>query len=226
MGKWRVYGGFALCCVFGWNNQTYSAEHWYLGIKAGYTRNNHACEPSALKCDATDIGYGTFGGYKFNQRWAAELSVADIGESSAAYPDVTLDGKLFAADITLKYSRRLNPDSRFFAKAGAAHWWGEIKGWETKLDGSGITPTAGIGIATRVSDQLSARLEYQYFFELGDDEMGYAQGNFISVGFVWHFTPVSSDAHHQTRLTPAPELLESEPIEQRELSILGYGPFD
>ncbi|MCR6654071.1 MAG: hypothetical protein NVV73_22475 [Cellvibrionaceae bacterium] len=98
------------------------AEGAYLGAKFGLTHNQHSCGESAVKCDRRDIGSGLFAGYDFNRRYAAEISVFNLGGSSATYPNVDLEGELFAADATLKYSRHFLSESRIFAKLGVAYW--------------------------------------------------------------------------------------------------------
>lgn len=181
------------------------AEGAYLGAKFGLTHNQHSCGESALKCDRRDIGSGLFAGYDFNRRYAAEISVLNLGGSSATYPNVDLDGELFAIDATLKYSRHFLSESRIFAKLGVAYWDGEVKGWGVKLDGSGFTPTFGAGLAIPLTERLNARVEYQYFDTLGTRTMGYTQQHFLSLGLTWHFT----NRNQQPQAAPLPPPVEN-----------------
>lgn len=185
------------------------AEGAYLGAKFGLTHNQHSCGESAVKCDRRDIGSGLFAGYDFNRRYAAEISVFNLGGSSATYPNVDLEGELFAADATLKYSRHFLSESRIFAKLGVAYWKGEVKGWGVKLDGSGFTPTVGAGLAIPLSERWNARIEYQYFDTLGTRAMGYTQQHFLSLGLTWHFT--NRNQQSSAALLPAPPIVEKLP---------------
>jgi OOP family OmpA-OmpF porin len=164
-------------------------EGGYLGLRAGYSKNDHSCEPTALECDRSGSGYGIFGGYDFSPRFGVELGYSDVGDSSAVYPEIRLDGEISLLDISAKYSRPLFGESRVFAKLGASYWQGEVKGWGVKVDGSGFSPTFGVGVTFPFADRFSARLEYQYFGKVGDSEIGHTQPGFLSLGLTWHFPP-------------------------------------
>lgn len=164
-------------------------QGWYLGLKGGYTKNDHSCESTALECDRSGSGYGIFGGYDFNRRLGLEFGYTDLGDSSAVYPEISLDGEISAFDISAKYTRQLFGESQLFAKLGATYWQAEVNGWEVKVDGSGFSPNFGLGVSMPFTDRFSARLEYQYFGKVGDSELGHTQPNFLSLGLTWHFPP-------------------------------------
>lgn len=166
-----------------------ASEGWYLGLKGGYTKNDHSCESTALECDRSGSGYGIFGGYDFNRRLGLEFGYTDLGDSSAVYPEISLDGEISAFDISAKYTRQLFGESQLFAKLGATYWQAEVKGWEVKVDGSGFSPNFGLGVSMPFTDRFSARVEYQYFGKVGDSELGHTQPNFLSLGLTWHFPP-------------------------------------
>ena len=161
----------------------------YLGLKGGYTKNEHSCAPTALECNRSGSGYGIFGGYDFSRRFGVEAGFTDVGESSAVYPDISLSGTISLFDISAKYTRQLFGESQAFAKLGAAYWQGEVEGWGVKVDGSGISPTFGVGVIFPFAERFSARVEYQYFGKVGDSEIGHTQPNFLSLGLTWHFRP-------------------------------------
>ena len=165
-----------------------SNNSWYLGARAGYSHNQHSCAEAATRCDRDDVGVGVFIGYQFNAAaYALELSATDIGDSSAVYPDVSLDGELTSVDLSFKYSHHFYRQSRIFAKLGAAYWRGEIVGWGVTLRDTGVRPTAGAGLEIPFAHHVSGRLEYQYFDELGNREMGYTHAHFVNLGLQWTF---------------------------------------
>lgn len=189
-----------LICIADSSAQEPVSSGGYLGLKAGITEHKHSCAAAVLECDRSGAGYGIFGGYDFNSRYALELSVAEIGESSVEYADVNLEAKLSAVDLSLKYSRHLYGNSRWFAKLGAAYWQGEVEGWDVKLDDSGFRPTLGLGSELLFSNRFSARLEYQYFSDLGNKEMGHTDPHFLNLGITWYFA-----AHQRTEQNPTSE---------------------
>lgn len=178
----------------------------YLGLKVGYSQNNHSCAQTALECDRSGSGYGIVTGYDFNRRVGVELALTDVSDSSAVYPEIQLDGEISLIDISAKYSRVLWRDTKVFGKLGAAYWQGEVKGWGVKVDSSGFSPTFGVGISRAFAERWSARLEYQYFDKVGDSEIGHTQPSFLSLGVTWHFSsrPVEVPYPHSF-LPPTPE---------------------
>lgn len=163
------------------------ASDLYLGARAGYSHNHHSCADWAMDCDRSDVGVGIFAGSSFNKSLAIELSVSDLGDSSAVYPDVSLEGELTATDISLKYQRPFYQNSRIFVNLGAAYWRGEVVGWGVELQDSGVRPTAGVGIEFPLSNQLGGRLEYRYFDRLGNRAMGYTNSHWVGLALIWKF---------------------------------------
>lgn len=206
-----IFFFFILTCIAESSAQEPVSSGGYLGLKAGTTEHKHACAATTLECDRSGTGYGIFGGYDFNSRYALELSVAEIGESSAEYADVNLEAKLSAVDLSLKYSRQLYGNSRWFAKLGAAYWQGEVEGWGVKLDDSGFRPTLGLGSELLFSNRFSARLEYQYFSDLGNKEMGHTDPHFLNLGITWYFAARERSGETSAPKTAQPVSIAASP---------------
>lgn len=191
---------------------------WYAGARAGYSVNDNSCLDDRISCDKTDSGYGIFAGYDFNPRYGVELSWNDIGDSRAKYSDFNLDGKLKEIDLALKISHALNEHVHIYGKAGAAFWDGQVTGGPFDLDDSGVRPLLGAGLEFPFSRQWLARIEYQYIDKVGNDDMGYANPNFIGLGLVWHFS-APKKAVPKIEPQPLPKVVvakqpEPEPVEQ------------
>lgn len=169
-----------------------SKSFFYSGARLGYSYNHNSCADMAIRCDREDAGYGVFGGYEFNSRIAWELSVTELGDTKVVYPNINLIGELFTVDLSLKYAHVLRQDKRVFAKLGAAYWDGEVMGWNTTLNDSGVRPAAGVGIEFPLFEQVEGRLEYHYFDQLGNQLMGYTDANLISFSLVWKFSTENS----------------------------------
>lgn len=192
---------------------------WYAGLRAGYSSNEKSCRDDRISCDKTDVGYGIFGGYDFNQRYGIEFSWNDIGDSRARYETYNLDGKLKEADLALKISHPLNEHIRLYGKVGAAFWDGEVTGGPIKLDDNGVRPLLGAGLELPFAPHWSARIEYQYIDKVGNDEMGHANPNFLGLALVWHFAAPARPAP-KIEPQPAPKIIvikepEPQPIEER-----------
>lgn len=190
-------------------------EGGYLGLRAGYSKNDHSCEPTALECDRSGSGYGIFGGYDFSRRFGVEFGYTDVGDSSAVYPEISLDGQISLLDISAKYTRPLYGDSRIFAKLGASYWQGEVKGWGVKVDGSGFSPAVGVGVSLPFANRFSARIEYQYFGKVGDSEIGHTQPSFLSLGLTWHFPPRTVAVPYPDSFLPDTTTAEEQPEQAR-----------
>jgi OOP family OmpA-OmpF porin len=214
--KYRCQQWILFFCILIWITESSAQESLssggYVGLKAGMTEHKHSCAEAAVECDRSGTGLGIFAGYDFDSRYALELSVAEIGESSAEYADLNLEAALSAADLSIKYSRQLYGNSLWFAKLGVAYWQGEVEGWGVKLDDSGFRPALGLGSELLLSRRFSARIEYQYFSDLGNNEMGHTDSHVLNLGIVWHFaarkpgfeaaTPVSAEPVHMSSPPP------------------------
>lgn len=176
---------------------------WYGGVRANYSSNENSCLDSRITCDKTDTGYGFFGGYEFNERYGAEISWNDIGDSRAQYMDWDLDGELKQADVSLKISHVLTERLSIYGKVGAAFWDGEVIGGPGKVDDSGVRPLLGVGLQMPFSSRFSGRIEYQYIDKVGNDDMGFSNPNYLGVALVWHFSALARTSSP----TPAPEVV-------------------
>jgi len=186
--------GFTICLLApAANVWADPGEGGYVGLRAGLSKNEHACEEAALECDRSDTGYGIYTGYGFNPNLAMELGFTNAGKTSAVYPEVSLEGKVQALDLSAIYSHAIFGHSRLFAKAGLAYWQGKVDGWGASQDDSGFSPVLGLGAQFPFADHLSVRIEYQYFSKVGSDDIGHTQPTLLSLGLTWHFASQRDD---------------------------------
>lgn len=127
--------------------QTASAEGFYAGAGLGQT----TLKSDGFKDD--DIGFKVFGGYEFNENFAAELEYIDGG--TAKDDGVKAETTAFAASVL--GSIPLGETFSLFARIGYASW--EI---DTNIgDDDGEDLLYGIGGALNFSDQFQVRLEWE-----------------------------------------------------------------
>ena len=188
------FSAFFLMAMCQWVLADVREEGAYLGARAGYSYNQESCLETNMDCDKDDVGYGIFGGYDFNPRWGLELSLNDIGDSKARYPDGALDGDLRSADLSLKYTHPLWKQWDIYGKLGAAYWDAEVSGNNISIKDDGFRPLLGAGIQVPLSAHLIGRFEYQYIDQIGNDTMGHANPHFLGLALVWHFSPLNPPA--------------------------------
>jgi OOP family OmpA-OmpF porin len=177
---------FSIKSIANTNTQDVAEQKYiYFGARAGYTYNEKSCMDSAFNCDHTDIGYGIFSGYQFNRSVALELSFNDLGDSIAEYPNIQLKGKSRETDLALKLSHNLNDKTQLYAKLGAAYWDGKVTGQQPVLEHSDMRWLLGAGVEYSLSSRWSARFEYQYIHQIGNNEMGFANPHLASLGLMW-----------------------------------------
>jgi len=137
----------------------------------------------------SDTAWKIYGGYRFNPNIAAEFFYADLGKfsrdasgtgvtaSSATLnfslsSDLEITGFGAAALLGAPLSERWN----VFAKPGLFHWDAKRKSTTTvagtaqsgSVSKSGTSPSLGVGTGYAFSDRLSARIEWERYFDVGD----------------------------------------------------------
>lgn len=136
----------------------------------------------------SDTAWKIYGGYRFNPNVAAEFFYASLGKfsrdasgsgvtASSSTVNFTLNSDLkingFGAAAVLGLP--LNDQWSLFAKPGLFHWDAKdttTATTSTTLSGStekkGTSPSLGVGAGYAFTDKLSARLEWERYFDVGD----------------------------------------------------------
>jgi len=138
----------------------------------------------------SDTAWKLDGGYQFNSYAAAELFYADLGKFSRSASGTgtvtsppaslafTLDSDLkitgFGAEALI--GMPVSDQWQLFAKPGLFYWDAKrttVTTAGTSLsdttDKKGTSPTLGLGAGFKFTEQLSARLEWERFFDVGDE---------------------------------------------------------
>lgn len=181
----------------------------YLGARLGYSYNRHSCVDLAIECNRSDSGYGLFAGYDFDNQLSVEISATRLGDTSVVYPDVTLRGEIFTADLSLKYTHQLSEKINLFGKLGVTYWEAKIIGWDRVAEDSGQRPVAGLGIKFPLFVAIDGRLDYQYFDRLGNYWMGYTDAHFFSFSLVWNFSKSKKYSNAPSQSSPHVSLAAS-----------------
>ncbi|MCJ8318707.1 MAG: OmpA family protein [Colwellia sp.] len=188
-------------------NQQGEVDTFYLGAKLGVNRYQHACEAWRIDCDSEDIAGGFLAGYQFNDIFAFEVAYLNLGEASATYLETGLIeqyiGKMQGVELSAVALMPITDDFSAFLKAGTLFWDGENNSDLATIKADGWAPTAGLGLSYQLSDAWQARVEYQYFHELGNDNLGSSNNHLTTLGIVYRFG-ATKKAVKQKKKAPAP----------------------
>lgn len=164
---------------------------YYAGGKLGINRYQDACESWHTSCEHNDLGLGLFGGYQLNKYLGFEFSYLKLGEASGKYIETGVEqkyaGTMQGFDFSAVASINLYQQLGAFAKLGTMNWYGENSSHHGTLTSYSWAPTAGTGLTYQFSKNWQARLEYQYFHELGNEKLGSTNAHFTSLGVSYRF---------------------------------------
>ena len=145
---------------------------------------------SGITCDDSDTGFRILGGYQLNRSFALELAYTDLGEVSASGGGGTASAEASAFEVvvgTLPLAERFS----LYGKAGV--YRGEV---DARIDTvlvsgsaseSNTDLTFGAGVRFDFSPRAALRVEWQRYPDMGGDETGEDDIDFLSVGVIFRF---------------------------------------
>lgn len=175
----------------------------YIGTKIGWSHYNASCESQSLDCDKNDLGAGIFLGYSFNNWLSIEGGYDYFGKVHATYPalggsnkEVDYEAKTQGIELGLKADFDITKSLSLFGKAGALGWQTHKRGEEVDYKVSekdeGFSPMLGAGLEYALTNNLAARIEYQWFNNVGGNDTGGSNVNFLSIGISYSFGSVTN----------------------------------
>ncbi|GAL02711.1 outer membrane beta-barrel protein [Photobacterium aphoticum] len=175
---------------------------WYVGARVGGTSfDNVDGELKGKDLDKDDWGGGLFVGYNVNSWFGLEAGYTYLGQA-----DYLNDGfEVQGIDLVGKFTYEVLPQFDIYAKAGGFVY--DADNSVTNNDESGIAPTAGVGAEYFFNDDLSARIEYQYYNQIGDTQQpGESDVHFYGLSLVYHWgAPAPMPVVEAPEPTPEPE---------------------
>ncbi len=167
-------------------------EYFYIGGKLGINRYHNGCQSWSIDCDKSDTAGGINAGYQFNSNFAIEAAYLALGEAVAVYPmgglEQTYTGSMKGFELSALAILPVSDDFSVFAKGGLFNWYGTSEGPNSYHKESGVSPAAGVGISYQISTAWQARVEYQYFYEVGNEEIGGSNSNLATLGLIYQFS--------------------------------------
>jgi len=159
--------------------QAWGAD-WYVGAGVGSSHlkggaasldPNIATEGTVTSLDDKSTGWKVFGGYQFNQNWAAEMIYAKFGKFSlhhtitggTAVDRAKPDALCLAGVGTLPLSGKWS----VLGKAGVCHWNDHASDTESVTEiveeSSGTDPMFGLGASYSMTKQVDIRGEWERY---------------------------------------------------------------
>jgi len=167
------------------------SSFYYLGGKIGSNTYQDGCESWNISCEESDLGLGVFGGYQLNQYIAFETAYLKLGEAKATYLETGVEqtyiGSMQGFEFSVLASINLTDELAAFAKAGTFNWFGENKNDEAPHSSYSWAPTVGTGLSYQITKNWQARVEYQYFHELGNRTLGSSSSHLTTLGVSYRF---------------------------------------
>ncbi|MEN9533532.1 MAG: hypothetical protein RIQ83_2756 [Pseudomonadota bacterium] len=155
-----------------------AANDWYTGIGAGWAYG-HDLNDFDKDADQDATALSLFGGYNFNDNYAAELGYLYTGQFD-------VDGAEFRTQgATLSGLARLPLGDIFsvFAEGGA--YFSNVNG---KNSSDQVTvPLAGLGLTAKLTDLLDLQARYRYLWNVGDENVtGETNMSLATLELVFH----------------------------------------
>lgn len=155
-----------------------SMAGFYAGVGVGQARAQDFCDGIVGNCDDKDTSWKIFAGYQFNENLGAELGYVDLGSLTASG---TVLGVPFSANADAKTwelvgvgTFPISKDFGVFGKLGIHRWDLDVNGTipgvgSASLSDSGTDLTFGAGVQWNFTQQAAARLYWQRYNDIGDD---------------------------------------------------------
>ncbi|SMY35956.1 OmpA family protein [Photobacterium andalusiense] len=152
---------------------------FYAGARLGNSFYDIKQETNKIDVDNKNLSGGVFAGYQITPWFAAEVGYTNLGSASVTNGQ----GKFTAqgADLVGKYSYAINDKIDVFGKLGAFYYDWNAKNGATH-DDNGWAATAGVGAEYYINNNVSTRVEYQYYKDVGGADIQFAG---VSLAYHW-----------------------------------------
>jgi OOP family OmpA-OmpF porin len=185
-------------------------QGFYLGAGAGLSKAQSPADCSAdpgitvTNCNVEDkkTGWKAFVGYQLNKNLAFEASYADLGKfktslTISGISDVKVSDHPTVYGIDVIGIVPIGNEFGVFGRIGYFHFTldaistasvplpGVTGDFNEKVDGSGVT--FGVGATWDFARNLGARLEYQRFPKIGNEDVGKSDVDLLSASLLYRF---------------------------------------
>jgi OmpA-OmpF porin, OOP family len=167
---------------------------FYAGGKVGWSSFHHSSLSDDFKKPDDQVGGGLFVGYQANPYMAVELGYDYLGEAKFKSKVANKDDYKFTvhgASITGKLSYPLEfitDDLDFYARAGAFIHHTKFKGNGYDNGNVSVSPVFGGGLDYKLTDNFTARVDYQWVQRIGNDGPNdfHPNNGLLSLGLIYN----------------------------------------
>lgn len=170
---------------------------FYAGLSAGQGRFTNGCAGLANagfvgSCDEKDAAWKIFGGYQFNDIFAAEAGYTKLGEvhMRGTFLGVPGTAKVVASgfEVVGVATMPVSGQSAVYGKAGFLRWDVDLSGDGGSIGETGTSMTLGLGFQYHLTQRLAARAQWQRYSDVGNDHTtGKSDVDVLSIGLVIKF---------------------------------------
>ncbi|MGL4931966.1 MAG: OmpA family protein [Aeromonas sp.] len=140
----------------------HAADDWYTGIGAGWAYAHHLDDVGGKETDKDATALNLFGGYNFNDYYAAELGYLYAGKGGVDGLDFKTQGATLSGLARLPLGDLVS----LFAEGGA--YFNHVNG--NGNSDNGTAPLVGLGLTAKLSDLIDLQARYRYMWDLGDEQ--------------------------------------------------------
>ncbi len=184
---------YLICCVFGAAALVSAlpalAQHnadylpYYFGFALGIPGSDEECDYYGYDCDGSDTSFKIYGGKRFHENLAVELSFQDLGKLRDETGPLTTTAESEGLNLSIVGIIPTGAVGYLYGKAGYMLHdteYNRIQGGVTETsEDDGTEFTYGIGYAFTFGEKYDFRIEFERLNELNDDFV--AGGSSITV---------------------------------------------
>lgn len=142
----------------------HAADDWYTGIGAGWAYAHQLDDVGGKETDKDATALNLFGGYNFNDYYAAELGYLYAGKGGVDGLDFKTQGATLSGLARLPLGDLVS----LFAEGGA--YFNHVNGNGNGNSDNGTAPLVGLGLTAKLSDLIDLQARYRYMWDLGDEQ--------------------------------------------------------
>ncbi len=151
----------------------YDHSRTYFGFAFGFTASDEECDYYGYDCDGNDTSFKMYGGYRFHENAAFEVSFQDLGKLRDDDGPLTTTAESKGINLSLVGIIPTGDLGYFYGKAGymlhSTDYNRIRRGVTESSDDDDTDFTYGIGYAFTFGEKYDFRIEYESLNDLNDD---------------------------------------------------------
>ncbi len=174
MFRGHAYGLAALCALLALPAEAAedTAYPFFGGFAIGLAGADEDCDYYGYNCDGEDYSFRFFGGKRFHENLALEVSFQDLGKLDNEFGAVTTTAESSGVNLSLVAIIPTGNVGYLYGKIGAIAWQADYRriesGTITTSDDDGTDFSFGAGFAWAFGGKYELRFEFERLHELGD----------------------------------------------------------